>query len=72
MDEYDQYRTLVYDIETNETLEIKGPAPTYKACLVGNRIIFAYKESEDVEDYQLCVAPLELETTEKSITIEPF
>jgi len=72
MDEYDQYRTLLHDIDTNETLEIKGPAPTYKACLVGDRIVFAYRESEDVEDYQLCVAPLELEATDRVITLEPI
>jgi len=70
-DEYDQYRTLVYDIDTQETLEIKGPAPTYKACLVGNRIVFAYRESADLEDYQLCVAPLVLEATDKVITLAP-
>jgi len=72
MDEYDVYRTLVYDMDADETLEIKGPAPTYKACLVGNRIVFAYRESEDVEDYQLCVAPLVLEATEKTITLQPM
>jgi len=71
MDEYDQYRTLVYDMESNETLEIKAPAPTYKACLVGNQIAFAYRESEEIEDYQLCVAPLVLEATEKMMTLEP-
>jgi len=70
MDEDDQYRTLIYDIDTNETLEIKGPAPTYKACLVEDQIIFAHRETEDVEDYQLCVAPLVLEATKKMITLE--
>jgi len=72
LDEDDQYRTLLYDIDSNETLEIKGPAPTYKACLVGNRIVFAYRETEDVEDYQLCVAPLVLEPTDMEITLEPM
>ena len=68
----EHYRTLLYDIDSNETLEIKGPAPAYKACLVGNRIVFAYRETEDIEDYQLCVAPLVLEATEKMITLEPM
>jgi len=70
IDEHDQHRTLIYDIVSNETLEIKGPAPVYKACLVGNRIAFAHRESGGIEDYQLCVAPLVLEATEKVITLE--
>ena len=72
MDEDYLYRTLIHDVDTNETLEIKGPAPTYKACLVGNQIVFSYRETEDVEDYQLCVAPLVLEATENAITLEPM
>jgi hypothetical protein len=71
MDECDQYRTVIYDTVSHETLEINGPAPTYKACLVGNRIAFARRETEDIEDYQLCTAPFVLEATDKAITLEP-
>lgn len=64
------FRTLVFDIETNETLEFTGPAPMYKACLVGNRVIFSYRESEEIEDYQLCIAPLALAESDETVTIE--
>lgn len=69
MDDYDRYCTLVYDVDTEELLEFTGPGQIYKACLLGNRIVFAYRESEDVEDYQLTVAPLVLEPTEKTVTV---
>lgn len=70
VDEWDEYCTLLFDIDTKEVQEIRGPAPSYKACLVGNRIVFSYKESEETEDYQLHVAPAEFTETQHSVVME--
>jgi hypothetical protein len=62
-----EYLTLLYDTETQDVQEIRGPAPSYKACLIGNRIVFSYKESEDVEDYQIHIAPATFEPTAETV-----
>ncbi len=66
----DQYKTLIFDVDTDTVSQIVGPAPVYKACLVGNRVVFSYRESEEIEDFQLHVAPLELQPTSDSVSIE--
>ncbi|HBT77678.1 MAG TPA: hypothetical protein DEB39_12325 [Planctomycetaceae bacterium] len=66
------YKTLVHDLDTGETGEIIGPAPVYKACLVGNRVVFSYRESLELEDFQLHVAPLELRPATETVTVVPF
>ena len=65
----ERYKTIVYDIDTQETSEITGPAPAYKACLVGNRVVFSYRESTELEDFQLHVAPLELQPATETVTV---
>ena len=72
MDHTEWYHTLVFNVDTNELLEFQGPAQMYKACLVGNRVVFSYRESEDIEDYQLCVAPLVLSETSETVALEPM
>jgi hypothetical protein len=70
VDEWSEYCTLLFDIDTHEVLEIRGPAPGYKACLVGNRIVFSYKESNETEDYQLHIAPAEFTETAQTVVME--
>jgi hypothetical protein len=69
-DKWGQYVTLLFDTETQETQEIRGPVPSYKACLVGNRIVFSYKESDAAEDYQLHIAPADFTETTHTIIME--
>ena len=69
-DETDAYCTLIFDVDSKETLEIRGPAPVYKCCLVGNRIVFSYRESEDLEDYQLHIAPADFSPTDETVSLE--
>ncbi|MCL2744620.1 MAG: hypothetical protein FWE67_12280 [Planctomycetaceae bacterium] len=63
------YKTLLFDTETKSVSEFSGPAPVYKACLVGNRIVFSYRESEEVEDFQLYAAPLVLQPSEETVSM---
>jgi hypothetical protein len=69
-DEWGEYCTLLFDIDTQEVKEIRGPAPSYKACLVGNRIVFSYRESDATEDYQLHVAPADFTETTHTVMME--
>ena len=62
-----EYLTLLFNTETKEVQEIRGPAPCYKACLVGNRIVFSYRESEELEDYQIHVAPAIFNPTSETV-----
>jgi hypothetical protein len=65
----EQYKTLLFDIDANTIHEIVGPAPVYKACLIGNRVVYSYRESEEIEDFQLHVAPLELQSSNEIVTV---
>ena len=69
-DETETYCTLLFDVDTKEVSEIRGPAPVYKCCLVGNRVVFSYRESEDLEDYQLHIGPATFGTTDETISLE--
>lgn len=64
------YKTLLYDVDADTVRQIVGTAPVYKACLVGNRVVFSYRESEEIEDFQLHVAPLELQPTSDSVSLQ--
>lgn len=66
------FKTLIFDTATGSIHEIVGPAPVYKACLVGNRVIYSYRESEEIEDFQLHIAPLELQPTTDSVSLLPM
>jgi hypothetical protein len=57
-------------VETQDVTEIRGPAPSYKACLVGNRIVFSYRESDEVEDYQIHIAPATFEPSSETVAME--
>ena len=65
-----EFLTLLFDVETRDVTEIRGPAPSYKACLVGNRIVFSYRESDDVEDYQIHIAPATFEPSSETVEME--
>lgn len=70
VDEWNEFCTLLFDIDTREVQDIRGPAPSYKACLVGNRIVFSHKESNEAEDYQLHIATAEFTETAHSVVME--
>jgi hypothetical protein len=67
IDVENKYVTLLFDTATQSVSEIRGPAPSYKACLVGSRIVFSYKESDATEDYQLHIAPALFEPTTETV-----
>ena len=64
-----EYVTLMFDMETQEVTEIHGPAPAYKACLIGDRILFSYRESDEVEDYQIHIAPATFEPSSETVEV---
>lgn len=64
-----EFVTLMFDMETQEVTEICGPAPSYKACLIGDRILFSYRESDEVEDYQIHIAPATFEPSSETVEV---
>lgn len=68
-DETERYCTLRFDVDTNDVSEIRGPAPVYKCCLVGSRVVFSYRESEDLEDYQLHIGAATFGPTDEAVSL---
>ena len=64
------FRTLRFNVDTGETLELKGPVPLYKSCLVNDKVVFSHRESDDLEDYHLCLETTLYEWTVESVNIE--
>lgn len=67
MNRFQEFLTLIFDTETRSVQEVRGPAPCYKACLVGSRIVFAYRESEELEDYHIHIAPAVFQPTDETV-----
>ncbi len=63
------YTTLLFHTQTRELQEIITPANCYKACLVGSRLVFSNRESEELEDYQLHITSPEIGNSEEFVSI---
>lgn len=61
--------TLAFDVDTHETRELQGPDSVYKCCLVGNRLVYSYRESPDLEDYQLHVGTANFVDTGEAVEL---
>lgn len=70
IDDWGDRVTLLHNMTTDETREISVDGPIYKSSLDGERVVFAHRESEDVEDYQLRVSEYELIETPETVTVE--
>lgn len=61
------YTTLLFNVRTQELQEIVTPSNCYKACLVGARLVFSNRESDDIEDYQLHITSPEIGDSEETV-----
>ncbi len=62
--------TLLYDLKTERTEELRAEGSVYKSCLSGSEVIFANRESQDEEDYELRKAPVSLDPTLETVKVE--
>lgn len=46
-------KTLVYDLESNQTREVRSNLPVYKSSIVGRQLIVSQAPGDGIEPYRL-------------------